>query len=116
MRERIQLSCVECKRKKIKCNRNEPCSNCLNSNTYCFYIKKNKNSIELGQQNTTESQLSHYHLKNSMRLESKWSKLTFTLERIIDWSCVDPQINSIMVLFNTIYLFNTNNYFRQTLI
>jgi hypothetical protein len=110
MRERIQLSCVECKRKKIKCSRDEPCSSCLKYNTYCFYIKKNKNSIELGQKNNIENQSSH-HLKNIKRLELKWSKLIFTLEKIINWSCVDPQISSIMVLFNIIYLFNTNILF-----
>jgi len=37
-RRRPALSCVECRRRKIKCDRNDPCNHCKSSkNTVCVY-------------------------------------------------------------------------------
>ncbi|KAI1324551.1 hypothetical protein F5Y16DRAFT_301896 [Xylariaceae sp. FL0255] len=36
-RRRAPRSCVECRRRKIKCNRNQPCSQCLLSKCSCLY-------------------------------------------------------------------------------
>ncbi|KAI0900221.1 fungal-specific transcription factor domain-containing protein [Annulohypoxylon nitens] len=36
-RRRPALSCLECRRRKIKCNRNEPCAHCVSSKLQCTY-------------------------------------------------------------------------------
>ncbi|KAI0888700.1 uncharacterized protein GGS22DRAFT_184278 [Annulohypoxylon maeteangense] len=36
-RRRPALSCLECRRRKIKCNRNEPCAHCISSKLQCTY-------------------------------------------------------------------------------
>ncbi|KAI2468611.1 hypothetical protein F4781DRAFT_422513 [Annulohypoxylon bovei var. microspora] len=36
-RRRPALSCLECRRRKIKCNRNEPCAHCIASKLQCNY-------------------------------------------------------------------------------
>ncbi len=36
-RRRPALSCIECRRRKIKCDRNEPCTNCVTAKTQCTF-------------------------------------------------------------------------------
>ncbi|OTB13198.1 hypothetical protein K445DRAFT_25010 [Daldinia sp. EC12] len=36
-RRRPALSCLECRRRKIKCNRNEPCAHCVSAKLRCIY-------------------------------------------------------------------------------
>ncbi|KAI1097360.1 hypothetical protein F4804DRAFT_347249 [Jackrogersella minutella] len=36
-RRRPALSCLECRRRKIKCDRNEPCTHCVSSRLRCTY-------------------------------------------------------------------------------
>lgn len=36
-RRRPALSCLECRRRKIKCDRNDPCAHCVSAKTYCTY-------------------------------------------------------------------------------
>lgn len=36
-RRRPALSCLECRRRKIKCDRNEPCTNCVTAKTQCIF-------------------------------------------------------------------------------
>ncbi|KAI0844735.1 hypothetical protein F5Y00DRAFT_188022 [Daldinia vernicosa] len=36
-RRRPALSCLECRRRKIKCNRNEPCTHCVSAKLKCIY-------------------------------------------------------------------------------
>ncbi|KAI1142100.1 hypothetical protein F5Y05DRAFT_402099 [Hypoxylon sp. FL0543] len=36
-RRRPALSCLECRRRKIKCNRNEPCAHCVSAKLRCTY-------------------------------------------------------------------------------
>lgn len=36
-RRRPALSCYECRRRKIKCDRNEPCAHCVRQSTQCVY-------------------------------------------------------------------------------
>ncbi|KAI0128250.1 hypothetical protein F4776DRAFT_201282 [Hypoxylon sp. NC0597] len=36
-RRRPALSCLECRRRKIKCNRNEPCAHCVSAKLPCTY-------------------------------------------------------------------------------
>lgn len=48
-RNRVSLVCSNCKEKKIKCNRQQPCSNCIKSSlisscTYNYSFKKEKDS------------------------------------------------------------------------
>ena len=36
-RRRPALSCLECRRRKIKCDRNEPCNHCVSSQAQCNF-------------------------------------------------------------------------------
>ncbi|KAG9253572.1 uncharacterized protein F5Z01DRAFT_147121 [Emericellopsis atlantica] len=36
-RRRPALSCIECRRRKIKCDRNDPCGHCIATNTQCTF-------------------------------------------------------------------------------
>ena len=36
-RRRPALSCLECRRRKIKCDRNDPCAHCVSAKTQCTY-------------------------------------------------------------------------------
>lgn len=36
-RRRPALSCIECRRRKIKCDRNEPCAHCVAARTQCAF-------------------------------------------------------------------------------
>lgn len=38
-RRRPALSCIECRRRKIKCDRNSPCAHCVAAKTSCTYKK-----------------------------------------------------------------------------
>lgn len=37
-RMRMITSCLECRRRKLKCNKSEPCSNCLKFSRDCLYL------------------------------------------------------------------------------
>jgi hypothetical protein len=113
MRDRIQLSCVECRRNKKKCDRVSPtCKNCEKSSKSCIYILKanitaengkdnSKNLISYGDSQSTsddssESQ-SYYLKRKASRLETKWLNLTYTLERIIDFTQIDCKMEDFLV-------------------
>jgi hypothetical protein len=36
-RRRLALSCIECRRRKIKCDKKDPCSNCITAKSQCLY-------------------------------------------------------------------------------
>ena len=38
-RRRPALSCIECRRRKIKCDRTEPCRNCVSTDSQCTYSR-----------------------------------------------------------------------------
>ena len=40
-RRRPALSCLECRRRKIKCDRNEPCAQCVSTRAQCSYKRFN---------------------------------------------------------------------------
>lgn len=44
-RRRPALSCVECRRRKIKCDRNQPCAHCISAKTQCGYKFYNHESV-----------------------------------------------------------------------
>ncbi|KAI1209549.1 uncharacterized protein F4807DRAFT_96887 [Annulohypoxylon truncatum] len=44
-RRRPALSCLECRRRKIKCNRNEPCAHCISSKLQCTYKVYSDDSV-----------------------------------------------------------------------
>lgn len=50
LRRRPALSCIECRRRKIKCNRNHPCAHCISSSTHCIY-REAKRSVHSPQSN-----------------------------------------------------------------
>ncbi|KAI1258496.1 hypothetical protein F5Y18DRAFT_413410 [Xylariaceae sp. FL1019] len=39
-RRRLPRSCVECRRRKIRCDRNDPCSHCVLTKCSCLYIAR----------------------------------------------------------------------------
>ncbi|KAJ9151991.1 C6 zinc finger domain-containing protein [Pleurostoma richardsiae] len=49
-RRRPALSCVECRRRKIKCDRNSPCSHCTSVKTQCVYKVYSDASIAVPRQ------------------------------------------------------------------
>jgi hypothetical protein len=119
MRNRIQLNCKECRRKKIKCDRLEPCVGCINSNTLCVYNKFAQKSLEFSNQ----SELAYgshangcYTTYKMERIYNKWFNLTYTLERMVDFCHLDPKLNYINVCSkNIIKTFHFNIslvYFR----
>jgi hypothetical protein len=44
-RRRPALSCFECRRRKIKCDRNDPCAHCSSTKTQCVYKVWSKDSV-----------------------------------------------------------------------
>jgi hypothetical protein len=42
IRQRIERSCILCHRRKVKCNKQVPCSNCTRSGVLCCYIPVEK--------------------------------------------------------------------------
>ncbi|KAI1804198.1 hypothetical protein F4811DRAFT_521150 [Daldinia bambusicola] len=44
-RRRPALSCIECRRRKIKCDRSEPCTNCVSAKLKCMYKVYNDEPI-----------------------------------------------------------------------
>jgi hypothetical protein len=100
MRNRIQLNCAECRRKKIKCDRLEPCAGCIKSNIVCVYNKFAQKSIEFSNQSKRAYE-SHangcYTIYKMRRIYNKWFNLTYTLERMVDFCHLDPKLNYINV-------------------
>ncbi|KAF2493579.1 hypothetical protein BU16DRAFT_83911 [Lophium mytilinum] len=48
-RRRPALSCIECRRRKIKCDRSDPCAHCVSTETQCAYtIRSNKPVVQPG--------------------------------------------------------------------
>jgi hypothetical protein len=96
MEFKASFNCVECKRKKIKCDRKQPCSCCIKSNIYCFYISKKRNMSHI-ENNSSENQMSRYHIKASAKFENKWSRLANTFEKIVNWCQNEPELDFILV-------------------
>ncbi|KGO72767.1 Transcription factor, fungi [Penicillium italicum] len=46
-RNRVISSCLECRRRKMKCDRADPCGNCRTSKLQCIYIKSAVTDTEL---------------------------------------------------------------------
>ncbi|OIW29326.1 hypothetical protein CONLIGDRAFT_615196 [Coniochaeta ligniaria NRRL 30616] len=44
-RRRPALSCLECRRRKIKCDRNDPCAHCVSTKSPCSYKTFNDKSV-----------------------------------------------------------------------
>lgn len=43
-RRRPALACLDCRRRKIKCDRNDPCAHCVSTKTQCTYmVLRNEN-------------------------------------------------------------------------
>ncbi|KAF2808194.1 FAD/NAD(P)-binding domain-containing protein [Mytilinidion resinicola] len=62
-RRRPALSCIECRRRKIKCDRSGPCVNCVSTQTQCAYsIQSNKPGIQQGGSSGSVSSPSAYVL------------------------------------------------------
>lgn len=98
MRTKVHFNCVECKRKKIKCDRSQPCSNCKKSSKYCFYISKKRDLMHLESGGGEDDmKLSRYHIKKDARFEQRWSKLVNTFDKIVNWCQNDPKLDFILV-------------------
>ncbi|KAH7411453.1 hypothetical protein BKA64DRAFT_381731 [Cadophora sp. MPI-SDFR-AT-0126] len=49
-RRRPALSCLECRRRKIKCDRNEPCTNCTLNRSQCSFEPYSNEPVPVGRQ------------------------------------------------------------------
>jgi hypothetical protein len=99
MRPKVQQNCVECKRKKIKCSRAQPCANCLKSGAYCFYISRKLNTIEASNKSVNVRDMNRYETLRNLKLEEKWLKLVFKVELIINWCSEDPRLVHLVVSY-----------------
>ncbi|KXN72261.1 hypothetical protein CONCODRAFT_4897 [Conidiobolus coronatus NRRL 28638] len=99
MRPKVQQNCVECKRRKIKCSRAQPCSNCLKSGVFCFYINKKQISIEADESRSKTQDLTRYQVLRNLKLEEKWLKLVFKVEMVINWCSEDPRLVHLVVSY-----------------
>ncbi|KAJ5372856.1 hypothetical protein N7517_004862 [Penicillium concentricum] len=82
-RNRVIHSCLECRRRKIKCGRGDPCENCLASGEQCIYVnaattdaqfqqrlkdmKEAKDAIEDGFQDNIDCETIQQEVKGSRR-------------------------------------------------
>jgi hypothetical protein len=48
-RKRPSRSCVECRRRKIKCDRNNPCAHCTSTKTRCVYKTFHNTPVDIQQ-------------------------------------------------------------------
>jgi hypothetical protein len=55
-RRRPALSCFECRRRKIKCDRNDRCAHCVSTNTQCVYNVSGNDLVTLQQLQQQSSQ------------------------------------------------------------
>lgn len=46
LRERNTRSCVECSRRKVRCDRQSPCNNCVRTETPCSFPKFRKRPVK----------------------------------------------------------------------
>ncbi|KAH7355387.1 hypothetical protein BKA65DRAFT_394092 [Rhexocercosporidium sp. MPI-PUGE-AT-0058] len=60
-RRRPALSCLECRRRKIKCDRNEPCTNCVSTRSQCSFELYSNEPVQLTRQ---QSQLGNSRSPN----------------------------------------------------
>ncbi|KAG4438822.1 hypothetical protein IFR05_005713 [Cadophora sp. M221] len=49
-RRRPALSCLECRRRKIKCDRNEPCTNCISTRSQCSFEPYSNEPVQVTRQ------------------------------------------------------------------
>lgn len=57
-RRRPALSCVECRRRKVKCDRNHPCRHCVSAGDQCSYVLQPGLTYQQCSSRTTVSQSS----------------------------------------------------------
>lgn len=84
-RKRIRIACDTCRRKKIKCNGENPCSNCIPSKSECFYKerKAKKRSLNENLNKKLNNAKSFESLDSRLsRLENIVSKLSSSIEVI----------------------------------
>lgn len=113
MRNRIQLSCVECRRKKKKCDRLTPCERCIKDNKVCVYTKSTEKSLELSSQSEyiyREDDSSYYKINKNKRVDTKLFKLTYVLQRMVDFCHIDPKLNYIKVNIKVLIFFLLTNF------
>lgn len=121
---RSKQSCGECTRRKIRCDRGSPCSNCTKFNAYCFYVTKevklDYKLTELAKGTLTENNfnlnlitvnengrgdkidlngLSRYRFNKYLKLERRLASLNYTLNKLVNQSFVDPKIELLMVIY-----------------
>lgn len=60
-RRRPAKSCLECRRRKVRCNREEPCNNCMTANRRCAYQLFSNETIYQHHSTPSSSQSSPFH-------------------------------------------------------
>jgi hypothetical protein len=74
--EKLRHSCLRCRKRKVRCNRTQPCSNCLRNKATCVFpegIKKRRS-----RESQTHTADAHAHLLNEevlSRIEKLEQKL-----------------------------------------
>jgi hypothetical protein len=71
-----RLSCERCKRRKIRCDKRNPCSACDNSNTTCDFVQRAR--LPRGRNVKTKKSMLEERVA---RLESLLGEVWETLER-----------------------------------
>lgn len=77
-RKRIRIACDNCRRKKIKCNGENPCSNCIPSKAQCFYKERKVSKRTLDDKSARRTHLS----KSIDSLDSRLSKLELVISKL----------------------------------
>lgn len=65
MSETFPISCISCRRRKIKCNKKKPCNQCQRRNTPCQFPSKFRN-IEIKEEGDSQGSSRRYDSSNAM--------------------------------------------------
>lgn len=65
LRERNTRSCIECSRRKVRCDRQSPCNNCVRADSECIFPKFRKRPVKKQKAGSREEQSSSVALPSS---------------------------------------------------
>ncbi|KAK6956167.1 hypothetical protein Daesc_001440 [Daldinia eschscholtzii] len=73
-RRRLTMSCTECRRRKVACDRKNPCNNCTSRKSTCIYWKHQpKSSPYVAPPTPSTLDSGHVNVSNTLQLDS-WSE------------------------------------------
>jgi hypothetical protein len=65
LRERNTRSCIECSRRKVRCDRQSPCNNCVRAESECVFPKFRKRPVKKQKAGSREEQSSSTSLPSN---------------------------------------------------